>query len=211
MTQPVTAPTPAPAPAAPEPPTPQPTPGTPPAPAPSPNPAPSDEPLGPAGKKALDEERAANKALREKLGPLANMDVAPLMQLAQALGGKQTGETKTDLQLLTERMSELEKTGEADRAARFRAEVAHEKGLSAEQAAWLKGSTREELASSADSLLALFPAAAAPRNPAPDPSQGSRGSNPAGDLDSLIAEAQKAGNVREVIRLQKSKLQNVPR
>ncbi len=139
------------------------------------------------------------------------MDVGPLVQLAQALGGKQTGQTKTDLELLTERMSELEKTGQADRAARYRAEVAHEKGLTADQAARLQGSTRDELAADADALLALFPGSAAPRNPAPDPSQGSRGSNPAGDLDSLIAEAQKAGNFREVIRLQKSKLQNVPR
>jgi hypothetical protein len=213
---------------------PTPTPPTPPAPAPSPPPNPAapapaspptdpppttpptpnpdgDKPLGPGGERALAAEREANRKLREKLGPLADMDVGPLVQLAQALGGKPTGDTKTDLELLTERMSQLEQSGQADRAARFRAEVAHEKGLSASQAARLQGSTREELAADADALLALFPAAG-PRNPAPDPSQGNRGGgNAAADLDARIAEAQSKRDFRTVIALQKQKLANVPR
>lgn len=59
--------------------------------------------------------------------------------------------------------------------ARWRAEVAAEKGLSPALAERLRGSSKEELAADADALLALIPAqSSGPRNPAPDPSQGVR-------------------------------------
>lgn len=186
--------------------------GDPPAPTPSPVPVPPadppkvDEPLGPAGKKALDEERTARKELERKLAALA-----PLEQLAQALGGKATGDGKTDLERLTERLTEHETELATERAARYRAEVAAAKGLTPQQAARLQGSTREELEADADALLTLFPAApAGPRNPVPDPSQGPRGTQPP-DLEAQITAAQNAGDVRRVIALQKQKLANVQR
>ncbi|MGW1057615.1 hypothetical protein [Micromonospora rubida] len=191
-------PTPTPAPPAPAPAPPVPVPPTPPAPA-----DPADPPLGPAGEKALKEEREARKALEKQL--------APLMQIAQALGGQPTGDGKTDLELLTERLGKHEEELSTERAARFRAEVAHAKGLSPAQAARLHGSTREELEADADALLTLFPTApAGPRNPAPDPSQGNRGTQPP-DLEAQIAAAQAKGDVRGVIALQKQKLANVQR
>ena len=57
-------------------PTTEPTPGDP-APAPTPSAEPVEQPLGPAGKKALDAEREARKALEKQLA-----DLAPLKQLA---------------------------------------------------------------------------------------------------------------------------------
>jgi hypothetical protein len=178
---------------------PAPTPPTPPV--PPADPAVDDKPLGPAGEKALAAEREARKALEKQVA-----DLAPLAKLAQALGGTPTGETKTDLELLTDRLAAQEKSIADERSARWRAEVANEKGLTPQQAARLVGATRDELVADADALVALFPTApGTPGTPRPDPSQGSRGG--AGpDLDALIAEAQKAGDWTKVISLQNQKL-----
>ncbi|GAB3817684.1 hypothetical protein [Micromonospora zhanjiangensis] len=195
---------------------PAPTPPTPPAdPAPvppanppaDPPPKPDDKPLGPGGEKALREEREARKALEKRIAALA-----PLEQLAEMLGGKSTGDPKTDLEQLTERLDGYERRIAEEQSARWRLEVAAEKGLTPQQAARLTGSTRDELAADADQLLTLFPAfdPSKPRNPAPDPSQGSRGTQPP-DLDAQIAAAQKEGDYRKVIALQKQKLANVQR
>lgn len=194
---------PAPNPTAPPPGDPAPTPN--PTPTPTPPAPPGDEPLGPAGKKALDEERAARKELEKQLASLA-----PLQQLAAAMaGGQKPPEGKSEVDLLNERFASYEKDLAAERAARWRIEVAQAKGLTAEQAAWLQGATQEELVASADRLLTAFPAApAGPRTPAPDPSQGARGGAPGPDLAAQIAEAQGKGDWRTVIRLQNSKLAN---
>jgi hypothetical protein len=183
-----------------------------PAPAPPPGLAPAapapvdDKPLGPGGEKALAAEREARKALEKKFAPLEQF-------LGALTGGQKPPDGKSEVELLQERFAEHEKTLADERAARFRAEVAHTKGLTPEQTEWLRGGTREELEASAERLLAAFPAApAGPRNPAPDPSQGARGGGtPAGDLDARIAEAQSKGDFRAVIALQKQKLLNVPR
>lgn len=174
-----------------------------PAPAPPPADPPADPPLGPAGKKALDEERAARKALEKRLAELE-----PLKKLADALGGgQQQPGGKSEVELLNERFAELERTAAEERAARWRLEVAAEKGLTPAQAARLTGGTRDELAADADELLALFPAAApGPRTPVPDPSQGARGGQPGPDLEAQIAEAQKAGDWRKVLRLNGQKM-----
>ncbi|MEU0081373.1 hypothetical protein ABZY58_26025 [Micromonospora tulbaghiae] len=149
----------------------------------------------------LAKERDKRQALEKQLGELA-----PLKQIAELLGGKPTGDGKTDLEQLTERLSKHEEDLATEKQARWRAEIAASKGLTLQQAARLQGSTREEMEADAAELLTLFPAPpAGPRNPAPDPTQGSRGAQPP-DLDAQIAAAQKSGNVREVIRLQKQKL-----
>jgi hypothetical protein len=162
---------------------------------------PPDEPLGPGGKKALAEERAARKALEKQLGELA-----PLKQLANLLGGKPTGDGKTDLEKLTERLAAQEQSIEAERQARWRAEVQADKGLTAKQAARLVGSTKEELLADADELLETFVANrdggddgqddGKRRKPGmrPDPAQGARPGQKASSLDagrSLYAERHK--------------------
>ena len=197
MTQPIPTPPPAPgdpAPAPTNPPTIPPAPAQPPADPPKP-----DEPLGPAGLKALQEERKAREALEKQ--------VAALAPLAKLLGGSApTGDGKTDLERVTERMTQYESDLATERAARMRAEVATEKGLTAAQAARLQGSSRDELAADADALLALFPAVpSGPRVPAPDPSQGARGGT-APDIEAQIKEAQSKGDWRRVISLQNDKL-----
>lgn len=195
MTQPAPNPTPPPGDPAPAPTDPTPTS------APAPPVTPPTEPLGPAGKKALDEERAARKELEKQLAALA-----PLKQLAEAIsGGQQKPDGKSEVDLLNERFAQLEKTASDERAARLRLEVAADKGLTPQQAARLQGATREELAADADALVALFPAApAGPRTPAPDPSQGARGTA-VPDLDAQIADAYSKGDFQTAIALKQQK------
>jgi hypothetical protein len=201
MTQPAPNPTPAPG-------DPAPTPTAPPVPAPAPAPDPADKPLGPAGERALAAEREARKALEKQMA-----EYAPLKELAAALaGGQKPPAGKSEVDLLNERFAELEKTANEERAARWRVEVAQAKGLSAEQASWLQGTTQEELAASADRLLAAFPTApAGPRTPVPDPSQGARGGAPGPDLQAQIDAAKKAGDWKAAIALERTKLLSVPR
>lgn len=158
----------------------------------------------PAGdKRAVLAELAKERDKRQELErQVANL--APLEKLASLLGGQPTGDGKTDLERLTERLDGYEQQIAQERQARWRAEIAAEKGLPPALAARLQGSTREELAADADALAALIPAApASPRTPAPDPTQGPRA--PA-DIDALIRDAETKGNVREAIRLKNQKL-----
>lgn len=189
-------------PTAPPPGDPAPAPTSPPAPTPG-QPAPTDDkPLGPAGEKALATEREARKALEKQLAALA-----PLQKLAEAIGGgQQQPGGKSEVELLNERFAQLEQNAAEERTARWRLEVAAEKGLTPQQASRLVGGTREELAADADALVALFPATpAGPRTPVPDPSQGARGGQ-VPDIEAQIKEAQAKGDWRSVISLQNQKL-----
>lgn len=193
-------------------PVPTPPPGEP-APVPTPPPAPKetadgDKPLGPAGEKALNAERARVKELERQMAELS-----PLKQLADVInGGQKPKDGKSEAELLNERFDAYETELAKERGARWRAEIAAEKGLSAQQAARLNGSTRDELLADADELLTLFPGAVGPRLPAPDPSQGARGGpSTNGDLQAQIAEATRAGDWRKAAALEKTKLANVKR
>jgi hypothetical protein len=201
MTQPAPVPTPPPGD-----PAPAPTPPSGPAPAAT-EPAPTgDQPLGPAGQKALAAEREARKELEKKLAALS-----PLQKLADAIGtGQQQPGGKSEVELLNERFATYETQLSEERQARWRAEVAAAKGLTPQQAARLHGTSLEEFTADADALIELFPAAAA-RNPAPDPSQGARGGQPGPDLQAQIAEARKAGDFRKAISLERSKLAAIQR
>ncbi|HEX5995680.1 MAG TPA: hypothetical protein VFY84_11110 [Jiangellales bacterium] len=158
-----------------------------------------DKPLGPPGEKALAAEREARKALEKQLAELA-----PLKQIADLLGGKPTGDAKSDLEKLTERIDGYEKQIADERKARWRVEIATEKGLPPALAARLQGATREELAADAEALKALIPATPdGPRTPAPDPTQGARGPV---DIDALIADAEAKGDIRTAVLLKTRKL-----
>lgn len=167
-------------------PTPQPTPPGDPAPAPT---DPPDAPLGPPGLRALQAEREARERLEREF--------APLRPLLAALGGQPAGDGRTDLERLNERLVQHESDLSAERTARWRAEVAHERGLTPGQASRLRGDTREALLADADDLLAAFPAPPAdpPRpGPRPDPAQGPRPGEKASSLEagrSLYAERHK--------------------
>lgn len=132
----------------------------------------------------------------------------PLEKLAAALGDGQPDKGKTELEQITERLASYEKQLADANKARWRAEVASAKKLTPEQASELRGETAEEFAAHAERLLALFPTAPPPPGtPRPDPSQGGQSGNGV-NLDAQIAEAQKAGDVRKVIALQRQKLNN---
>jgi hypothetical protein len=203
----------------PTPPVPTPPPGSPaPTPAPTNPPAPTDagdQPLGPPGQKALAEERAALAAERETRKALEKQlaELAPLKQIADIItGGQKPPDGKSEAVMLNERLEKYESDLASERTARWRAEVASAKGLTADQAAWISGATAEEFAASADRLLASFSAApAGPRNPAPDPSQGARGGQPGPDLAAQTAEAVKSGDWRKAAALQKTKLADIKR
>jgi hypothetical protein len=146
----------------------------------------------------LAKERDARKALE-----------ARFEKLGEAFGVQKSEGGKTDIEQLTERLTNHETELAKERDARWRAEVAHEKGLTPTQAGRLQGRTREELAADADALVADFGITPGkPSTPKPDPSQGARPG--VSDIDAQIAEAQKARNFTRVIALkqQKAALQN---
>lgn len=168
-----------------------------------------DKPLGPNGEKALQAERDARKELEKRLNALA-----PLEQLATALGGGDPAQGKSEIEKLTERQAAFETQVAEERQARWRAEVAHEKGLTPAQAARLQGKTRDELVADADTLVTDFGITPgtpqAPGTPRPDPSQGARPDGAPNELDAKIREAETKGNVMESIRLKAMKqAQNV--
>ena len=139
-------------------------------------------------KRYRTELRAAQQQL-EKL--------APLQKLADVLGATpgDDNDGKPDVDALAQRLSQHEADLQKERLARFRAEVAHEKGLTAGQARRLVGTTREELTKDADELLKEFkpPGDSGRRNgaPRPDRSQGNRGDKPMSGREAAIAEANK--------------------
>ena len=170
---------------------------TPTAPAPPTDPPSADDkPLGPAGQKALAEEREARKALEKQVAALA-----PLSKLAEALGLDPAAKPgKSEVEALAERLGKQEAELATERGLRLRLEVAAEKGMTVEQAGLLQGGTREELTAYADRLKALFPGApTTPGTPAPDPTQGARGG--VDELAAALAAAKAKGDIKEQIRL----------
>jgi hypothetical protein len=151
--------------------------------------------LGDAGKRALDRMKADRNAARQELKAVRDQlaKLGPLQKLADALGAK-PDDGPTDVDALTARLAKHEEDLAAERALRWRAEVAQEKGLTAAQAKRLVGKTRDELAADADDLLKTFAAAGqsnSPRGPRPDPSQGNRGGKPVSARDAALAEIEK--------------------
>lgn len=143
------------------------------------------------------------KELEQKTRELEQRD--PLKQLAEVLGKPEEAKGED----LAATVKELKQQFEAERLRALRLEVAAAKGLTPKQAERLRGATREELEADADDLLESFATKAStksePSTPAPDPTQGARGS--ANDLDARIAAAEAKGRagVRELLRLKEEK------
>lgn len=112
-----------------------------------------DEPLGENGLKALQAERDARKALEERLKKLA-----PLERIAAALGDGDADKGKTEIESLTDRLSQHETELQEERIARWKLEAISEHKLPAEWADRLRGSTRDELIADAEALTKLLPA-----------------------------------------------------
>ena len=128
------------------------------------------EHLGDPGKKALAEERKA-KAAEKRRADEAERKLAELER-----------ERMTDAEKVVAERDDWRKKYEeqaAQLAARdldlLRRDVASEKGIPAQLARRLDGTTREELETDADALKSLLPDPGAPRTPKPDPSAGSTG------------------------------------
>jgi hypothetical protein len=123
--------------------------------------------LGDAGKRAIDRMKADRNAARQELKAVRDQlaKLGPLQKLADALGAK-PDDGPTDIEALTARLAKHEEDLAAERALRWRAEVAQEKGLTAAQAKRLVGKTRDELAADADDLLKTFVARRSEQQPA---------------------------------------------
>lgn len=161
---------------------------------------PNDKPLGEAGQRALAAEREARKALEKQLADQAKVleGLAPLGELAKVLGVKPE-QGRTDVETLTQRLAAMEDRTTSAELKAMRLEVAAEKGFTPDQAAELKGSSRDELLAHADRLKALFPSTATPGIPAPDASQGARGSG--GTVEALQARIAAEKDPKERVRL----------
>ncbi|EPD63171.1 hypothetical protein [Streptomyces sp. HGB0020] len=110
--------------------------------------------LGDAGKKALDEERAARReAERQRKELEARLkDLEPLAAKAKELEDSK----KTETEKLSEKLTAAEKRAADAEQKALRLEVAAAKGLTDAQAKRLVGTTKQELEADADELLASF-------------------------------------------------------
>lgn len=112
-----------------------------------------EEPLGDAGKKALDAERKNARAAARERDALA----AELKEIKDR--------DKTEAEKVAERAKTAEDRAAQAESKALRLEVAFEKGLTPAQAKRLVGSTREELETDADELLETFKPADPPAEP----------------------------------------------
>lgn len=135
----------------------------------------TDEPLGDAGKKALDAERREKRAAEKRAAELETR----LKEFEDR--------DKTEAQKLAERAEAAERSLAELQANALRAEVALERGLTPSQAKRLIGSTREELEADADELLKDIGATNGPRAPRPDPNQGRQSGGAASTADQFAA------------------------
>ena len=186
---------------------------TPPAPPTPSAPAPAD--LGDAGKKALEEERAARRDAEKQRKELEARlkELEPLAAKAQQLEDSK----KTETEKLTERAAAAEKRAADAESKALRLEVAAAKGLTQAQAKRLVGTTKEELEADADELLASFgttPSGDSPggkgsgkgRTPVEKLRPGALPNPPAPTLAEQIAAAEKAGKWHEARQLKSQQL-----
>lgn len=172
-------------------------------------PKPDDGLTTDAGKKALSEERTARKAAEKEKAELA----ARLKEFEDR--------DKTEAEKLTAARDAAEQRASAATARAVRSEVrALADGYADRDDAVLnlgdltkyvgKDGEVDTDAITAELAKVLerkphLAKASGPRNPAPDPSQGPRSTQPP-DLDTQIAEANKAGDWKKVMSLQNQKL-----
>lgn len=107
--------------------------------------------LGEAGQKALSAERKARSAA-ERAAKAHERQIADLSRQLQEFQDRD----KTEAQKLTEAKTAAEQRAASAEQQLLRFKVAAEKNLPANLAARLQGSTEEEMAADADSLLELL-------------------------------------------------------
>lgn len=128
-----------------------------------------DEPLGEAGLKALQRERAAVKAEREARQQL-EAKIQEFENAAKSDEEKKADAAEAERKQYEETAAELAQA----KAMNLRYEVAAAKGIDMKLAGRLSGDSREALEKDADALLELI---GTPRQPQPDRSAG-RGGEP---------------------------------
>lgn len=122
----------------------------------------AEEPLGDAGKRALEAERQARKAAEK-----AQKDLEDRLRAIE-------DKDKTELERAQQRLAELEKNYATEQQQRLRLQVASAHGVTADDLVLLTGSTEEELTAQATRIAALNTqraAAMAPPAFAPAPAQ----------------------------------------
>jgi len=145
------------------------------------------------------ENGAARTNAKQKAAEEARNELA--QQIGKAIGLVQ-GDEAPDPNKLAEQLAESQRAATENAAALIRYKTAIEKQVPSHLMEFIGGSTAEEVEASIEKVLAAF-AASKPNGPQPDPSQGQQGAPTS--LDAQIAEAEKAGNTREAIRLKARK------
>ena len=135
----------------------------------------SDSTLGEGGVKALQAERARADAAEKRAKELEALLASSKTKHEQQLAGMQTQIDDGVKQINT-------LTIERDRA-----NVARSKNVPDDLVDYIKGSTPEDMAASADTLMAHVAKATTPSKPAPDPLQGARGSEGGGSTAEQFA------------------------
>lgn len=156
----------------------------------------------------IQEQRAAEKSLREQLreaqsNVMTDEQRQNLEQYQSLVEASQTDDERRQQQIdsLTAAANKVPTL----EAQNLRLQVALDKGLPATLASRLQGNTREEVEADADALAGLMPQSA-PKVMKPNPAQGTSGGG-APSLEQRIAEADKSGDRRQVLRLKALQLQ----
>lgn len=154
----------------------------------------SDDGLGDAGKRAIQEERKRAREAKTAAKTAEERAAAAEARLAEIEREQLNAQERAELEAADWKKKYEENV--AALAARdldiLRRDVADEKGLNPGLARRLRGATREELEQDAEELKSMFgavtapPAPGAPRVPKPDPSAGATGS---GGRPTSVAEA----------------------
>lgn len=134
-----------------------------------------------AGKRALQQERSKVKELERQIA-----DLKPLADAAR----EAEDANKTELQRLTDQVSQLQRDLGDATSTNARLTVAIEHGLTPAEASRLKGSTPDEIAADAPELLAILgktPTAEAEPEPEATPAPGNRQEQLAGGIDPTAA------------------------
>lgn len=170
---------------------------------PTPDPAPQpdapdgdqqpDKPLGPNGEKALKAERDARHAAEKALADAQ----ARVKEFEQAQMSEQ--------ERLSAQLKEAQEAAATASAEALRLRIAAELNVPADLHEFLTGASEDEIRAKAQKLAAM--AQQGKQTPRPDFGGGKRGDDPSSiaAIDQRIAEALKAGNVRESIQLKKQR------
>lgn len=158
-----------------------------------------------AGTKPNDKRVLADLARERKKRQALEQQMAGFTEALKRLAGEpEDGSDVSELDRLTSRMAALEAQAEESKVAALRMQIVAETGVRADLAEFLTGTDEQTLRQQAQKLVAATATPGGPQRPAPDPAQGAKPSaDQLTEIDTRIAEALKAGDVKTSIALKR--------